>query len=205
MLYNKFLFPGVLILGGWLSLEQAGAQESVSRSTTNSPIELRNGEIVGDQQVRRTYLTMGTNVLVFRVPTGCEMDASNSEKIVVSDSDHNSFIMLSFIKLPTEAGNASYRNLALNCFAAATISGESTVFAANHGGPAFDLAWKNSGGAEQCARVAFIPMPAGLLEIKLVTDAESFRHGKNLLQVLLSSMRTNEGGKVEIDPLPDHS
>ena len=48
-------------------------------------------------------------------------------------------------------------------------------------------------------------MPAGLLEIKLVADAKSFSYGKNLLQILLSSMRTNEGGKVEVEPLPDHS
>ena len=146
MLCSKFHLLSVLALGCWSSMEQAGAQESFSRPTTNAPIELRNEETVGDQQVRRAYITIGTNVLVFRVPTGCEIDASNSEKFVVSDPNHNCFITLSFGQEPAGSGNAFCRNLAQHSFTAATISGESTEFAADRVGPAFDLAWRNSGG-----------------------------------------------------------
>jgi hypothetical protein len=213
MPYNKATYCGALVfLSACLSLEHVTAQELFPYARTNTPAvraELRGGETVGMHQVKRAYITVGTNLFVFRVPTDCMMDASDSEKIVVSDLEHNWFIAISFkTHMPSpsdEAGKAHYRNVALNAFPTAIITGESAEFVGSRGGPVFELAWRNSGAATQSARVAFVPMATCLLEIKLVAGSEKFREGKAALQMILASMCTDEGGKIEITPLPDFS
>jgi len=68
--------------------------------------------------------------------------------------------------------------------------------AAGHSGPAFDLQWVNAGGAEQSARVAFIPSLAGVLEFGLLTTADKFPGGKAVFDSLLAGFQSNEGGLI---------
>src|SRR5262245_58031041 len=53
---------------------------------------LRKGEIVGIEQVRRAFLTFGTNEFVFVIPSGFRMDTSDSGKVVLSDANFDFYL-----------------------------------------------------------------------------------------------------------------
>jgi len=163
----------------------------------------------GQSQIHRAYFTIGTNHYAFMVPSGFQMNASDPEKIVLSDADYTCFISIRNAgRLPAEAQDSPenyFRNLATVRFPNGTISDEISEFAANHGGPGFDLQWTNSSGAAQAARIAFIPTATSVLEFSVLCTSNKFNDGQLYLKVLLASFRSDEGGKLEINHLPDNS
>lgn len=169
---------------------------------------VRGGETIGDHQVHRAFLTIGTNQIAFTVPTGFFMDASN-QKIVLTDSSSDYFITVRVLGSPTaEAGAAQldyYRGAALNRFPQAKITSQSSEFAANHSGPSFDMQWLTSNGGAQSVRIVFVPCAAGVLEFSILTRSANFKTAKTYLSVLMSSVRSNETGKLVITPEPDYS
>jgi len=204
------VFSSACLLAG-----NAGADQPNPESGANSPdvqVSLRNEAIVGSEtgkKVQRAYLTSGTNQFVFEVPAGFQMDASNPQKIVLSDVNCTCFLTFRFAgRMPAgakELQTDSCRSLALSRFPGAKISNESYDFAGNHGGPVFDLQWQNSSGTEQTARIMFIPSPAGIIEFNLLTTSSKFSDGRSLLNSLLGSFHSNEGGKLEVTQRPDKS
>ncbi len=210
MLSRKLVFWGACLV-----LTRAWADPAPTEYPAPIPslqVSLRNEEFIGGEnhrQVQRVYVTSGTNQFAFTVPDGFRADASNPQKIVLSDVSCTYFIVLRFAGPMTAASDAlqidAYRNLALRQFPGAKISSEFSEFAANHSCPAFDLQWINSGGSEQAARFVYIPTAAGVLEFSLLTSSKNLEGGRNIFKVLLASLRTNEGGKLTIIRLPDQS
>jgi hypothetical protein len=204
--FNRILPVRTLALASALiTAENALAQLAVLQ--TNSPatkLELRAGETIGDTQVRRAFLTVGTNQFVFRVPTGFKLDASQHEKLIASDSA-GSFVTLRILpNMPSSDGTQAWQELARKQFPESTITAEFSEFALNRSGPAFDISWL-AAGARHSARVVFIPSSAGLLEITLLTPPDRFASGETALKIVLSSLQSDEHGKIVIVPLPSYS
>jgi hypothetical protein len=169
---------------------------------------LRSGETVGDHQVQRVFLHVGTNELAFRVPEGFCMDASDPHKIVLTDNNSGYFITVRVNQSPVpdaDSQNQVFRSEALSRFPGAKISEESSDFADGHLGWAFNLRWTSSSGTDESARVAFIPCAAGVLEFSALARTENFRDVQSFLAGLMTSVRSNETGKLVIVPLPDFS
>jgi hypothetical protein len=173
-------------------------------------VSIRSEEIRGNSwQIQRAYVTVGTNKLAFVVPEGFRADASDPQRIVISDVNCTCFITFRFVDLEPAASKElqpdSYRDLALGRFPDARITNEYTDFVGNRSGPGFDLRWKNWGGTEQCARVAYIPSAAGVMEFSLVSSSARFEGCQTLLRTLMSSLRNNEDGPLKITPITDIS
>jgi hypothetical protein len=206
------VFSGV---GVWLLAGHAHGDQTYVQNPTDQPtfqVSLRKEEFMGntnERQVQRVYLAMGTNQFALTVPEGFRVDASNPQKLVFSDVNFTYFITFRFVgpqfgsvkELPVD----SYRNMVVNRFPEAKMLKESTAFADNHSGPAFDLQWKNSAGAEQSARVVFIPSGAGVMEFSLLASSSRFSDGRAFFDVLLATFRSNAGGKLQVTPLSDKS
>jgi hypothetical protein len=209
-------FFGALLLTGFLFTSSAFADEAspetpatVPAPATNRPAfnaSLRHGETVGNEQIQRAFLTIGASQVAFIVPTGFFMDASDPQKIVLSDNTGLSFITVRVRpKSEVSADTDFFKTQALGRFPGAKISSQSTEIAVNHSGPAFTLDWAGPDGGAQSARVIFIPCAAGVLEFSLLTRSANFKDAQLYLTVLLSSLRTNESGKLVIVPLPSAS
>lgn len=168
---------------------------------------LRSGEVVGVEQVRRAYLAFGTNRFAFVMPSGFRMDASNPEKIVLTDSNYSCFLTVRVAGRPTgqEVELETGRELVLNQHPGATILEQFLQSAANRSGPAFDLQWEASNGSMQSARVAFIPSAAGILEFSVLSKPDKFAESKHMLNFLMLTFRSNEGGKLEMPVFSDKS
>lgn len=200
-----------LILGTLLFVSRASAAEALPDSSTpatNKPAfnaSLRGGETIGDRQVQRAFLTIGASQIAFVIPNDFFMDASDTQKITLSDNGGNYFITVRVSNRPSvdaESQAGYFKAQALSRFPEAKISSQSSEFAANHAGPSYDLEWVSANGTSQTARIAFIPCPAGVLEFSILSRTSNFKDAQLYFTVLLSSVRSNETGKLVIVPLP---
>jgi hypothetical protein len=191
-------FLSALLLGALLFASRAEADETLAGASvpaTNRPAfnaSLRGGETIGERQVQRAFLTLGNTQIAFVIPTDFSMDASDSQKIVLSDNAGRYFITLRIHPssgMPADSSPDSFKTQALSRFPGAKISSESSEYAASHSGPAFNLDWLS-------------PCPGGILEFSVLSRSASFKDAQLYLTVLLSSVRTNESGKLVIVPLP---
>jgi hypothetical protein len=209
MSHRKLFLAGFLLAALVASARTFGeeSQSEPSQTKTNKlafNATLRGGETVGDHQIFRAFLHVGTNEVAFIVPTGFQMDASNPQKIVISDNDGRCFmtVRVDSAAPESEGQEAYFRGLALQRFPGAKITDETTEAAANHSGPSFTLQWVSAGGAVQSASISFILTPAGVLEFSTMSRTADFNDARLYLRILLSSVQTNESGKLVIVPLP---
>ena len=209
---SRNYFFRALILGGLLFASRAFADETPQETptpATNRPAfnaSVRGGETVGDQQIQRAFLTIGATQIAFIIPTGFFMDASDTQKIVLADSSGHCFITVRVHPKSEVNSDADFfKAQALSRFPGAKISSESSESAVNHFGPAFNLEWAGPNGGPESVRIAFIPCAAGVLEFSVLTPSANFKDAQLYLTVLLSSLRTNESGKLVIVPVPTTS
>jgi hypothetical protein len=207
-------FCATLLLGAALGAVRASADDSVPAGSTPATnhiaihASLRPGETVGDHQIRRAFLSVGTNEIVFIVPTSFRIDATDPQHIELTDRTDSYFITVRVTPTPPVEGDEQsvyFRGLALNRFPGAKISSESSEFAGIHSGPAFNLDWSGASGGTQSARIVFIPTAAGVLEFCVLTRADHFKDAQLYLTILLGSVSTNEAGKIVIRPRPNFS
>jgi hypothetical protein len=213
MSLRNSIFAFGAVLGAALLSCKAGADLPEVSEAAPPPLpplqaNLRKGEVIGIEQVRRAFLTFGTNEFVFVIPPGFRMDASDSGKVVLSDANYDFY--LTFRVANPAAGlraaqTEACRELLVKQHPNVKILDEFFQSAANRGGPAFDLQWDNTSGAKQASRVAFIPSAAGTLEFSLLSKPDKFAQGKTFFNLLLSTFLSNEGGKIEIIPFSDKS
>ncbi|MCX6896618.1 MAG: hypothetical protein NTZ16_14230 [Verrucomicrobia bacterium] len=181
---------------------------ALQTSARSLSVSLKNEAIAGTNIVRRVYVTAGVSQFAFGLPDGFRLNPY-PEKILLTSAQDNCFLTFRLLTPVSaslkESETAICRRLALSQFPGATISGELAGRVANHAGPAFDLTWRNSGGGTQAARIAYIPVAAGVLEISLVTTPEKFGGDQYYYNSMLASMVTNESGKLEPAAPPGNS
>ncbi len=198
-------------VAAWLLGLSNGSAQLELLSTNVAPVfrtEIRPGETVGTEQIRRAFISVGTNQFMLRIPTGFQLNASDAERIVLSHAESGQFIAIQLIRPAKsaigETQRPDWKAEALNVAADATVVDEHTEFALGAGGPAYDLRWKVA-GADQMARVAYIPTKVGVMEFKLITPAKSFDVGRMILTIVLTSLQSNEQGPIVVRPLLGYS
>lgn len=187
--------------------DSPGKQEILQPRTFEAAI--RNGEIIGWQQVRRVFVTCGTNQFVFVAPYGLRIDA-NPDRVALVSTDSTYFLafrILSTAVADPNPGNTDFhREFLLNQFPGAKVMEEFSKTAAGRNGPACELRVKIAGGVERAVWVALIPSAAGVLEFTLNADFSKSADARNAFNSLLRTFRSNESGKLEITALvPDNS
>jgi hypothetical protein len=211
---NRNHFLAAFVLGAFCFAGRVAASDTLAASTdvaTNRPAfgaSLRGGETVGDHQIQRVFLNVGTNQFAFIVPTGFRMDASDPQKIVLYDEAEDCYIVVRVGYTSLSDGtsqDSSFKSTALGLFPGATITDEFSDAAAGHTGTAFVLKWTNTAGIPQTGRASFIPCAAGVLEFTAFAPTQHFGTAQNYLTILMTSVCSNETGKLVIVPVPDFS
>jgi len=202
-------WAAALLCAAWLPAARAGDWGAAPVVPSLLQVSIVYEPVPNLPPVPRAYVTTGTNQFAFVVPEGFRVDASNPETILLTQNDYSCFLTLRIASPapadPSDVKPDFCRALLSSRFPGAKISEAFSLAAANHSGPAFNLQWTTSGGVAQSARVAFIPSAAGLLEFSLVASPGKFSGGQPPFNSLLLTFRTNEGGKLEILPLPGNS
>ena len=202
-------WAAALLCAAWLPAARAGDWGAAPVVPSLLQISIVYEPVPNLPPVPRACVTTGTNQFAFVVPEGFRVDASNPETILLTQNDYSCFLTLRIASPapadPSDVKPDFCRALLSSRFPGAKISEAFSLAAANHSGPAFNLQWTNASGVAQSARVAFIPSAAGLLEFSLVASPGKFSGGQPPFNSLLLTFRTNEGGKLEILPLPGNS
>jgi hypothetical protein len=179
--------------------DSPGQQETVQPRMLEAAIQ--NGEIVGWEQVRRVFVTCGTNEFVFVAPYGLRIDA-NPAMVTVVSADSTYFLTFRILRAADADPNLenldSYRELVFNRFPGAKVVEEYSKSAAGRNGPAFELRVKIASGVERAVWVALIPSAAGVLEFTLNADLSKSTDAKQAFNSGLRTFRSNENGKLEI-------
>ena len=162
---------------------------------------VKNGEIVGREQVRRVFVSCGTNEFVFAVPVDLRVDV-RANKVTLISPDASYFLSFRIV-LPADSDSGGsitdpYRRHVMDQFPDAKIVEEASQSAAGRSGPAFEMQWKAGSGPERNVRVALIPSPAGLLEWSLNADSAKVAAGRSASSYLLRTFQSNERGAIEI-------
>lgn len=177
-----------------------------NKATLN--VSVRGGETVGDHQVKRAFLNIGTNTIVFVIPTDFHIESAGNDKVVLADSTSSYFVTVRVTDISlagTDLETPFFQKRALSRFPGAKVSNQFSTFAGGHLGPAFDLAWISAAGTSQSVRIAFIPSAAGVLEFSILSRTANFEDAQRYLTVLMASVRNNETGKLVITPIPPYS
>ena len=201
---------GALLLLNAVARADDSSDSSADADTNSPPVfkaELFKGEFVGVDQILRLMLTSGTNQFMIVVPRGLQVDQSSPGKIVILSPDHSYYLIFRMIAAPESnpTKHDSFRGLLTHEYAGAKILEETFSQVAGHTGPSFDLFWRAYGGTEQFVRTAFIPSPAGILEFTLISNSENLRDAQLSFKGLLRGFRSNEKGKINIEPMIDYS
>lgn len=164
---------------------------------------IRADEKIGFETVRRVSITVGTNEFAFALPRGTDLrvDASASDKIVISSVDSSYFVTLRLISLTGQSAsdaNELFKNMVLAQYDGAENLEQSSVAADGQFGPAFDANWYvGNSNTRRLVRVGFIPTQVGTLECSLVTDPKKSVEARSTLGSMLMTLRSNRNGKLE--------
>lgn len=169
---------------------------------------VKNGETIGWEQVRRVFMSCGTNEFLSAVPQGLRVEIA-TDKVTLVSTDATYFLTFRILDKAVTDPNLtrldSYRQLALNQFPDSKVLEEFSQTAAGRRGPAFELRWTAAGASERVSRMAFIPSAAGILEFSLNADLKKSAAGQSAFTLLLRTFRSIEDGKVEIIRGPETS
>lgn len=203
---RKSILWTAAVLLYWLPQPCSFAGDWFPAAGTNSApqVALKSGEVIGSTPIQRAYVTWGTNVFVLVVPSEFRMDASNPERIVLINAESDCFLTVRINASETAPPEAdTCREVVLKRYPGAQIVNEYSEVVGTRSGPAFDLQLKGVSGVSQTARVAFIYSPGGVLEFSAQTTANNFARGQYFFNFLLHTFRSNEGGKLVIEPFSD--
>jgi hypothetical protein len=203
---DKLFYPSAAVVCA-LSLiaNVAPADDSSGQKEIFQPrtfeAKIRNGETIGWEQVRRVFVTSGTNEFVFVAPLGLRADA-NLNRMVLQSADSTYFLSFRILRTadadPNPENADVYREFLLNQFPGAKVTEEFSRTAAGRNGPAFDLRVNIARGVERAVSVALIPSAAGVLEFTLNADLSKSSDARNAFNSMLRTFRSNENGKLEI-------
>lgn len=198
------------LLGGCLLTAAAQTGETVVPTEPAAPLafvaRVESGEFIGTEQLRRMYVSVGTNQLGFVVPEGLRVDVSRADRITLAQSDLSFFLTVRIVANAASA-NDTLREQALAHYPGALLVEETNLEAAGQRGPMFNLRWKPTGGVDRMVTMAFLPTTAGVLELDLVADQAKFTEAQNALSGLLCRLQSCSGGKLRMETFrqPEHN
>lgn len=202
MFLNKSLVCGAAILGFLTVGSLANAEDASETPGRLKPrgfeSEIRPGEIMGWEQVRRVLVASGTNQFIFIVPHQLRISAT-SEKVTLAAADNSYF--LSFRILGGDGavvGTAALRRQVLEEYPRAAITDEFSKTAAGREGPVFSLRENAAGRLARSVRVALIPSPVGTLEFSFNASTSKATEAEAAFNSVLRTFRSNERGKLEL-------
>jgi hypothetical protein len=182
---------------------QATKEEVATPSHYVETVELRAwiepGEFVGELQMRRFYLSAGTNRFGFMLAPGLVMSAPTNEKVMLAGPQFEYFVTLRFIAPGVFSCNeAACRQRVEQLFPEGIVLDQTGVNSLGRQGFLFKLQWKSLENVQRAVAAAFVPTAAGVLEIVLSANPAKASEGQDIITDLLERGRSNESGRLNM-------
>lgn len=201
------LLAGSALLLALLVLQSGAAQPAATNSVPDFQLTTTRHELEGIGHYFRAVARAGTNQFAFIVPKGYFLRVDEAgRQLRAVERDDKCAITVRLIETPTntvDKATASlkpeaFRELLLQRHPTAKIIEELSLTAGGQAGPGFDFVWRNATGFSLQSRIAFIPVPAGLVEFHLITSAADKEEFTYALNSLMLTFRFSVDGKLEL-------
>lgn len=158
---------------------------------------IEHGEFIGDEQLRRLFVTSGTNQLGMVVPHGLRADLSRADRVSLSAPDMGYYLTLKIVAngVPSQG----WRHLVSQQFPGASVTEESSLQVAGKSNPLFKLHWKAADSVDRLVSVTFVASPAGWLEFAVVADGLKADEAQTALTGMLGRLQCGERGRLKME------
>jgi len=160
----------------------------------------------GQIPASRAYVTVGTNRFAFLVPGGFKIDSSDAQRVTMVRTDSGCVLSIRVLEALPQPGltPADCREKIAQEHPSCVIEEEFSLAAGNSSGPAFEIRWKGDGGVRRAARIAYVPMRAGVVEFSIDSNPDKFGAMLTHLNYVMLTFRASDlSGKIEPTPLSD--
>lgn len=205
----SWLVASFVVFGG-LRFAFAAEGEAAPQLARPEPVKfaawVESGEFIGDEQIRRLYVTAGSNHFGFIVPSGLRVDLSHADRVTLMDPELSFFLTLR-INGRSTMGTDVLREKTLQQYPGALVIEESSAEVAGAHGPLFNLRWKPAEGVDRIVTVALIPNAAGLLEFSAVADRGRSFDAQSTLTGLMQRFQSSQGERLRMETFrqPDYN
>ena len=168
---------------------------------------LRPGEHVGNEQVIRQFIRIGTNEFVFVLPGEMRRNSTPDGTTVLTSWDMTYFLTVRIKPPPCPPFRISeaLREQIASQYAGASGLEEYTACVADHEGTGFQLWQSLPKVGPRVIRILQVPFRAGVMEFVLNADARNATTGQAALDMILLTFRSNEQGPLETPQRLDKS
>lgn len=165
------------------------------------------GEIIGNEQILRAYISFGTNEFMFILPDDVlARFTQDCPARLTSRKDDFSISFRLLKKLPPEAKvNQELRNWVNAHYNSLIKVEEFTLPVAGSEGVGLQFRQNPQWSVNRFVKIIWAPCKSGVLEFILVSDAQSVKTAQQDFDVVISTFFTNEGGKIKVIPRLDRS
>lgn len=170
-------------------------------------ITLRPGEHVGNEQVIRQFIRIGTNEFVFVLPGEMRRNSTPDGTTVLTSWDMTYFLTVRLKAPPSPPLGLSeaLREHIANQYAGASSLEDYTACVADHEGAGFQFWQSLPNVGPRLIRILQVPFRAGVMEFVLNADARNAKTGQAALDMILLTFRSNEHGPLETIQRSDKS
>lgn len=201
MSLRKPLIIWVSLASGVLLFAARTRADSTETSSGDSPVlmqpRLQNEAVIASEQVRRVYVKCGTNEFAFVIPHNFRVNAKDSEQLVFEAAEAGCFMVVRILPSSGEAFAPNQcRRRVLEEFPGAELLEQLDRSSVEGPITLFDLRRSTSLHNVERLRVAFMPVPAGILEVALHSKPDTFSKDQDSLNALLWSYQSNRSGRI---------
>jgi hypothetical protein len=166
--------------------------------------KVRPGEIVGNEQVMRTFLTRGTNEFLFILPPGLRAQLSGPRGLLLASNERRYNMRLRILDLGAwdspASGIEACKKAALAEAANSSKVEEFMTGVLGRQGSGLQLRSTLALIGDQLTKIVWVPCTAGILEFRLTADPAQAKDALAAMDLVLLTFASNEQGKLVIVP-----
>jgi hypothetical protein len=202
--------PAVLVLAAALA---ARGQTGAPASTASAPLALKAavqpGEIIGNEQVLRQFITCGTNRFMFVLPPGLRNETQSLNSILLSSRDSRFYVTVGVF----DAGEDDLASAEIevkgkqvpNRFPGAAKVEQFTTTVAGREAKGVQLRQPVPQVGERFVRIVLVAISGTIVEFTLNSATNSSAQAIQTLDKILVTFRASENGRIEIPRMTDKS
>jgi len=208
MSLHKFIAPAFVaaLVFGCHNLSMAQTESTAPQA--DMPLMTQStvlaGEIVGTEQIKRAFMSFGTNEFMFIVPDAVLARFSQERPAMLTGRQADFSISFRLLnKLPAGATVKNELKAWVQTHYTDSVRIEDfAIPVADHEGVGlqFHQRPRSASASNRFVRIIWTPCEAGVLEFLLVSEANCVKAAQQNFDVVLTTFCTNEQGKIKVIP-----
>jgi len=157
---------------------------------------VQNGELVGDEQVRRLFMASGATQWGLIVPSELRVDLAKADRVTLIGPGMSYFMTMRISGALD--GSQAARERALREYPGAAVMEESSTETLGKRYVMLKLRWKSAPSVDRIVWVTYVPTAAGTLDCSMVAEQARAAEAEDSFVGALQRMQSGERGKFQM-------